>query len=79
MQLRIGSRLSRVSSRRAIIRAQQAGRYVRGAGRDGDRTSQIVLRLRLVRLLRAAIAHYAPGGWMELADGSASRLILAPL
>ena len=63
----------------ASQRQQQSGRYARGAGRDGDRTTQIKLRARLTRIVRAAISHYAPGGWMDLADGPESRLILAPL
>ena len=63
----------------ANTRADQVGRYQRGTGRDGDKVTQLKLRSRLVRIMRAAIAHYAPEGWWKLPRGALSRLILAPV
>ena len=63
----------------ANTRADQVGRYQRGDGRDGDKVTQLKLRSRLVRIMRAAIAHYAPEGWPTLPRGALSRLILAPV
>ena len=63
----------------ANTRADQVGRYQRGDGRDGDKVTQLKLRGRLVRIMRAAIAHHAPEGWHTLPRGARSRLILAPM
>ena len=57
-------------------RADQVGRYQRGDGRAGSRSAQIKLRARLIRVMRAAVAHYAPGSWMDLPAGAESIGIL---
>ena len=60
-------------------RAEQAGRYVRGDGREGDRAVQLRLRARLRRIVRAIIAHRcgSVAAWESLPDGRASTALLA--